>query len=367
MYCVPSILPSDNATYSAIQVQLQDLQGRPARDPDADVNVNLFSSNSTVGDVNQILTIPFGKTNAMGNFTVTNAPGSATITALQSNYTTGQAPITTYLIDYSTFQITATANPENANNGDKSEITAYITSDGNPITGATVAFASNNGGTFTTPTEQGDGYYKTNFTAPNFSTTTTCTIMASASKTGYLNAEGTTQITVAPSSTPTATPTPTPSSTPTPSITPTPTPTSTSGNLGTIQLCIKDSEDNPLTDTIVSSIAQPTGTPTLFDITNATGYITFKNATAGSYTFSIIKQGYAPMNTTIDFTGQPMALTLTLLGGNTQADYTLIIIISIMVTAIVIAAISALFLIRHRKAARFKALQQLQKQMKNKY
>ena len=363
VYCVPSIVPSDNSTYETIQVQLQDSTGRPAKDPETDVNVNLFSSQPTVGTVSSILTIPFGKTQATGTFTVTNAPGSTTITAQASSYITGLATITTYLIDYSPLQMTVTTNQQNINNGDQTEIIAYITADGAPITSAIVQFTSNNGGTFATTKEQGGGYYNTTFTAPSFTKTTTCTVTARGSKTGYIDTQATTQITVAP----TSTPTPTPSSTPTPTPTATPTQTPTSNNTGTIQLCIKNSEDNPLNDTIVSSIAQPAGTPTLFDITNATGYVTFKNATAGSYIFSIIKQGYAPMNATIDFTGQPMALTLTLLGGNTQADYTLIIIISIMVTAIVIAAISALFLIRHRKAARFKALQQLQKQMKNKY
>ena len=33
IYCVPVTLPADNKTYQAIQVQLQDVQGRPAKDP----------------------------------------------------------------------------------------------------------------------------------------------------------------------------------------------------------------------------------------------------------------------------------------------------------------------------------------------
>ncbi len=95
IYCVPINLPADNKTYQAIQVQLQDAQGRPAKDPQADVNINLFSSQPTIGVVSSTLTIPFGQTQATGNLTVTNAPGTTAITAQASGYTTGQTSITT--------------------------------------------------------------------------------------------------------------------------------------------------------------------------------------------------------------------------------------------------------------------------------
>ena len=136
VFCVPSTLPSDNATYQTIQVQLQDSQGRPAIDPEADVIVNLFSSQPTVGVVSSTLTIPFGKTQTTGNFTVTNSPGTTSITAQASGYTTGQASVTAYLIDYLPLQITLTPNPENVNNGNNSAISAYVTANGAPVTGA---------------------------------------------------------------------------------------------------------------------------------------------------------------------------------------------------------------------------------------
>lgn len=213
VYCAPSSLPSDGATYQAIQVQLQDAQGRPAKDPQADVNVNLFSSQPTIGDVSSTLTIPFGQTQATGNFTVTNSPGTATITAQASGYSTSQTSITTYLIDYAPLQITVTANPTSISNGYNTALTAYVTANGAPVTGATVQFTSNNGGTFSA-TSQGNGYYNANFTAPSFSIATNCTITASGSKTGYLNAQGTIQITVTPAPAPTPTPTSTPLPTP---------------------------------------------------------------------------------------------------------------------------------------------------------
>lgn len=182
VFCVPPGLPSDNGMYQTIQVQLQDSQGRPAKDPQIDVSVNLFASQPTVGVVSPTLTIPFGKTQATGSLTVTNAPGVNAITAQASGYTTGQAQIATYLIDYLPLEITVTANPNSVNNGYTTAITAYVTANGAPVTGATVAFASNNGGTFGIPTEQGNGYYNTSFTAPSFAITTNCTVTASGVK-----------------------------------------------------------------------------------------------------------------------------------------------------------------------------------------
>jgi len=370
VYCVPSSLPADNSTYQSIQVQLQDSQGRPARNPDSNSTVRLFSSYPQVGDVNSTITIPFGQTQAMDNFSVTTAPGLITITAIGSNYTTGQATLTTYLIDYSALQITVAANQTSVNNGYTTAITAYVTANGGPVTGAIVQFASNNGGTFSTTTEQGSGYYNASFTAPSFSITTTCTVTASGSKTGYLSAQGTTQITVTPAPAPTATPTPTPTPTSTPTPTPSPAPTPTI-NAGTITLRIEDSKGNPLNNTIVSSTAQPTGMQTLFDIANATGYVTFQNATAGSYTFKIIKEGYPPQNETIDYHGQPLALSIALsssnANGNNPNGNTLIIIVSIVVVAVAVAVISSLFLVRRKKSPNIKKLQDLQKQMKPKF
>ena len=337
VFCVPSTLPSDNATYQAIQVQLQDSQGRPAKNPTGDVIINLFSSQPTVGIVSSTLTIPFGQTQTTGSFTVTNAPGTTSITAQASGYTTGQASVTTYLIDFTPLQITLTPTPANVGNGNNATIGAYVTGNGVPVTGAKITFTSNNGGTFTPTTEQGNGYYNTTFTALSFSKTTTCTITASGSKTGYLSAQGTTQITV----TPAITATPTPTSTPTPTI-----------NAGTITLLIEDNTGNKLSNTIVSSTTQPTGMPTLSEITNATGYVTFQNATAGLYTFKIIKEGYLQMNQTINYTAQPL-LTITLYKSNAKSNNsgTPLITLTVVIIVIVIAAIGSLYLIRRKRSA----------------
>ncbi len=368
VYCVPSSLPSDGATYQAIQVQLQDAQGRPAKDPQADVNVNLFSSQPAIGDVSSTLTIPFGQTQATGNFTVTNSPGTATITAQASGYSTSQTSITTYLIDYAPLQITVTANPTSISNGYNTALTAYVTANGAPVTGATVQFTSNNGGTFSATT-QGNGYYNASFTAPSFSIATNCTITASGSKTGYLNAQGTTQITVTAAPAPTSTPTPTPSPTPTltPLSTPSPTPTLTSiVNNGTISFLIQDSHGNPLNNSLVSSIAQPTGTQTLIQVTNATGYVTFQNVTAGSYTFKILSAGYAQLNETINYGGEPLTLTLPLANsyvpGNNTSNNSLNAIIAVAAIAIA-AVVICLVLLKRKTSPNAQKLKDLKKQM----
>jgi hypothetical protein len=343
IYCVPTTLPSDNKTYQAIQVQLQDAQGRPAKDPETDVNVNQFSSQSTVGLVSSTLTIPFGKTQATGNLTVTNAPGTTSITAQASGYTTGQTSITTYLIDYLPLQITVATNLTIVNNGYTTVITAYVTANGAPVMGATITFASNNGGAFTSTIEQGNGYYNTSFTAPSFSIATNCTITVSGSKLGYLGAQATTQL----------------------KVTPAP-----SNNTGTLALCIKDSEGNTLKDTNVSSTVQPTGIQSLVDVTNATGYVNFQNVTAGVYTFKIIKEGYLEMNQTIDYNGQPLVLTIALFNSNTKSNdstISLIVIVAIAATVIVIAVVSSLYIVRRKKSPNIKKLKEMQKQLKNKY
>jgi hypothetical protein len=341
VYLAPSVLPSDNSTYRIIQVQLQDEQGRPARNPDSNTTVRLFSSNSAVGNITSEITIPFGQTKATGNFTVTYTPGVTTITAIGSNYTTGQTTLTTFLIDY--LEITATATPQNIDSGNTTVITANVTADGTPTTGANVTFTSNNGGTFTTPIAEGNGTYTTTFTAANFTSISNCVITANATKTGYLSTQTTIQITVAPILMPTPSPslTATPTPTPSPTLTATPTP-APSINTGTITLSIKDSQGNPLNDTSISSTTQPTGMQILFGITNSTGYVTFNNATAGSYTFNIIKQGYQPQNEKFDYNGQRLVRSISLSTSNTNDNNSgnnPIIIVAIAVIAIVIAII----------------------------
>ena len=327
VYCTPPSVPADNKAYELVQVQLQDSSGNPALDPDGDVTVSLFSSEPTVGTVPNTLTIPFGKTYATAAFTSTNMASKTTITAQASGYTTGQATLTTFLIDLSALHVVVTANPEVTTSGKQTTISAYVTTDGtNPALGATVKFTSNNGGTFATTKDQGNGSYTSVFTAPSFTITTNCTITATASKSGYESQQGTTQLTVATIS------------------------------LSTLQICIKDEEGNPVEGALVTSITQPTGMSTITGTTNQTGYVSFANAIEGSYTLKILKAGYLPANQTINFTGQTLASTFSIFKASEEesgSNLLLIVIAVVIVVAVVVAVVVVIF-VRRKKAARFK-------------
>lgn len=97
VYGFPSLLPADGKTYTAVMVQLQDSTGLPARAPN-DVQISLFSSNSTVGSVSPSIIILQGQTFAIANFTSTITPGITSITALGHGYASTQAKFTTTAI-----------------------------------------------------------------------------------------------------------------------------------------------------------------------------------------------------------------------------------------------------------------------------
>ena len=104
----------------------------------------------------------------------------------------------------------------------------------------------------------------------------------------------------------------------------------------------------------------------LIDFTNATGYVTFQNVKAGAYTFKLIKQGYEPLNATVDFTGQTMPITLMLFRNITTTDNTsIIVIIAVVIASVVIAAIIILLVKRRGKSSRKRKLQELQKKLAN--
>lgn len=331
VYLAPSTLPADKKSYQAVQVQLQDAEGRPAKAPE-DLTVNLFSSQPTVGTMGSTIEIPMGKTWATETLNLTNSPGETTVTAQAAGYTTGQGKITTCMIDISRLSISVAGNPQAVSNGNQTEITAYITVEGSPITGATVEFTTDNNGTFTATQEGQSGYYKTTFTAPSFSETTVCTITANGSKTGYLASQGTTHITVVLPSNSTAIVNS----------------TTSNANIGELRMRIQDIDGNYLSDVNVYSTTEPAGSAILSGYTNGTGYITFKNVLPGAYTFEIMKAGYETLSLPINFNGDPLAMALTLYDSAPQGDNTLVTIIAVVAIVVVIAVIG-IALVKRRK------------------
>ena len=339
LFCTPQLLPADNQEYKAITVQLQDAQSKPTENPGDPIYVNMFSSESAVGFLYPLLTIETGKSFVSGIFKVSNSPGSTTITAQASSYVTGTAKLTTYQIDLSTIQTQLTPLTEALLNGNKTDIIASVKVDGTVLDGSTLTFSSDNGGSFTAARQQTDGTYKTTFTAPSLSKTITLTITAIASKTGYLSSQATTTLTVGPA---------------------------IQGNkTGLIQFQIVDEDNIAMGNAVVSTVIQPKGMGTLFQITNATGHVTFNNLLLGTYTFRIFKDGFPEMNQTISYRGQPLALKLTLIDEEIDTGTIVIIAVAIII-AIIIGAIAGLIFVRRKRSLKIRRLKELQRQMGSK-
>jgi hypothetical protein len=199
VYCVPPSLPADDQSYDAILVQLQDSAGNPARDPSGNITVYLFSSTLEAGNVSSTLIIPYGETHSTASFFSTYTANTTTITALTSDYETGQATVTTYLIDQYSLNISVTAQPTTVNSSDQAAIKVNVTYNGLiPAPSAAIQLTSDNGGNFSAVTDEGNGYYDSVFTAPAPTTQTVCTILAKASKQRYTSGEATAQVTVNP-------------------------------------------------------------------------------------------------------------------------------------------------------------------------
>jgi len=359
VYLAPSALPADNGEYQNLQVQLQDSSGRPAKAPQGDIAINLFSSVPSVAAVGSLLTIPFGETQATGTVHVTNSPGASAITAQASSFTAGQAALNTYLIDLAPLQVTATASPATVENGQQTEVTVHVTADNTPVTGAVIRFSCDNGGSFSTAVDQGNGNYRCTFTAPSFTQTTTCTLNATAEKAGYLTSSATTQVAFQPP--PSASPSPSPSPTPTATAQSTSNSTQTTNQTtattqtttaatSNFQLQIKDAAGKPLSATEVSSTSQPEGVRHLYAITNESGYVTFRNVLEGKYTFSLEKEGYGKMNKTVTYAGQPLSVEVSVGGADAASDSTLTIVVSVVL--VVVCVVLGVLLVRRRRKRR---------------
>jgi hypothetical protein len=340
IFCAPALLPANNMEYQVVKVQIQDSSSRPTVNTGEPILINIASSEATAGFIAPMLTIEQGNSQVLGTFKVSNVPSSTSITAQASDLTTSQAKLTTYLVDLSIMNAQINATSYALLNGNKTDITALVTENGNPITGATIKFTSDSGGTFTTAKAQTTpGYYKTTFTAPTLQKTDNVTIIATASKTLYEDAIATTQITVGP--------------------------TLAANKNSIIQIGVKDKDGLAVSNAVVSSVIKPNGMGTLIDLTNSTGYVSFKNLLVGTYTFKILKDGFVEMNQTVNFKGAPITLTLTLNDSGAIDNQTLMIVVIIVIIGVVIAIVAGLYFVRMRRTAKVKKLQLLQKHLKD--
>ena len=158
-------------------------------------------------------------------------------------------------------------------------------------------------------------------------------ITVNGSKTGFLSALGTTQITV---------------------VLP-PTAGTNANSIGNnvtsnkLQLYIKDDSGNYVSDELVCSVNQSTGLQALSGTTNATGYVSFKNVANGSYTFEITKTGYSPLEQTFEFKGNPRAVVL-MLSAEPQNDNTLLIIGSAVIAVVIV--VIGIVIVKRRKPSK---------------
>jgi hypothetical protein len=313
-------LPADGQLYDAIQVQLQDATGKPAKDPVGDITVYLFSSTPDAGNVSSVLTIPFGDTHAAGTFYSTCSANSTTITAQSSGYDPGQAKITTYLIDQFALSISASATPDSLSPGEHAAIRVYVEYNGsNPASGAAVIIKSDKNGNCSATKDEGNGYYTSVFTAPTVSQKTVYTIAVNASKTAYSSNILSLQITVNPNM--------------------------TAILRSTLSLHVVEDNGNPVVGASVSSQSQPTGAGSLYGVTNGTGYATFTNASQGTYTVQISGDGYDTKQETIQFVPGQTAYSASL---SKSSFFTLPVIIGIVAAAAAAAVVVFLFIRRRR-------------------
>jgi hypothetical protein len=336
VYCAPSSLPSDNGAYQTVQVQLQDTQGRPAKSPN-DLIVSLFSSEPSVSVVAPNVQIPMGQTCTTGTLTVTKTAGKTTVTAQASSYVTAQVAVETSKIDLIPLTVTVQANPVAVYYRNTTEITAYVFAEGSPVTGANVMFTSNSNGTFTAIREDGNGYYRANYTTPANTSMSSIMVTASGSAVGCLSASGTARVTV--------------------SAPPAPVTNQTAANLATrtLVLYVSDINGSPITGVQVSTVTQPAGITQLTGATNETGYATFHGVKAGYYAFDISKDGYNPLSQDVTFNGNPVSFTLT----QTPSDNTMLIIAPIVAVILIVAIAVTVVKRRRRGGSSSKGLQPL--------
>jgi len=269
-----------------------------------------------------------------GSYTATfTAPTVSTSTtvkitaeASKEDYVTGQGEtwITVEPSPPPALTVSVSADPTTIYSGETPTITVLVTSEGTPISDATISLASDKGGSFSTVTEHADGTYTATFTAPTVTTSTICTITADASKSGYTSSQGQTQVTVQP----------------------------LVADRGNLNIYVKDADGNPIAVATVTSTSQPSGQTALSGTTDANGLVVFNNILAGSYTIKASKTEY-----------EDKAWTVTVIAGQTTTDTVTLsklaealgiplMWIAIAILLIVVIVVGAVFAIKKTRTPR---------------
>ena len=116
------------------------------------------------------------------------------VVASESGYLSGSAQTTITIVPFPPLTVSASPTPSSITPGGEIVIQIRITNGTKPVAGATVFLSSSAGGSFTGPTDSGNGNYTSVFTTPLQPSTTTVTIQAS--KQGFASGQNTISVTI---------------------------------------------------------------------------------------------------------------------------------------------------------------------------
>jgi parallel beta-helix repeat protein len=192
-----SLIPSSSAIGSGGQLSIA-ARVTNSTSPIAAANVTLFPTGGS-------MTPSSGLTNSTGYFNATFSAPTVTqmanvrMTASASKTGYGDGSDYKYLMILPPLLVQVTANPSEILSEAISNVTAQVTYRGAPVPNATVSIMSNYGnftqGTTVTDSSGRCGFV---FTAPATGTQLTANIVATATKTGYVNGRGQTNLTIEP-------------------------------------------------------------------------------------------------------------------------------------------------------------------------
>jgi len=132
-------------------------------------------------------------------------PANITITATASKtgYADGTSQ-TTIVVNLGTLNVQVTADPIMVESAKISTMTIYVTYNAKPVADAVVTISSDVSGAFsvTSGTTDANGVCTFTFTAPQTTTHFGVSVTANATKSGYIDGQGQTRITVAPATAP---------------------------------------------------------------------------------------------------------------------------------------------------------------------
>jgi hypothetical protein len=195
-----SVTVTPNSIISAKQANVMTQVTYPGGTPATGVTVTLASSSG--GTFTAVTELGNGLYNSTFNAPtfVTQTIVNITANASKTNFALPNSRVAQItVLPLPSLDVAVTPTPSTVDAGKQANVVAHVAyPGGDPVSGATVTFASSNGGTFSTVRDIGNGFYNATFTSPILNTQTAITITATASKTGYTTSNGTTQITIQP-------------------------------------------------------------------------------------------------------------------------------------------------------------------------